>query len=640
MKQLIISVLIALMAFSTFAQQLSTDNRRARKYFKKAHQAYNSRKYDKALEFANRAIQKDNSFTEAYLISSEIFLFLEEDQQARKYLEKLISVDSSKYPVAYRWLGDIYLEENLYENAIRAFKKYQLLAPERNISGKIRKARYRKRMTETPDTITIHHLGSGVNSVNCEFVNAITLDNSELYYTVKPEKTPNERFDKRKRDEDFFFSVKKEGKWVNPRSLGSSVNTLYNEGAMHLSPDGTYLYFTSCRGHEGYGSCDLYYAERLNDSTWAGAQNLGPTINTRHWETQPCFAADGKTLYYVSSRGGGYGKADLWKSVKQPDGSWSYPENLGDSINTRGEEMAPYLHPDGKTLYFSSDGHKGLGGSDLFVSRKRDDSTWSKPVNLGFPINNSGNQINMIVDAAGTTAYISSSDSANFGCYDIYSFRLPKEYRPAKVSYFKGMVYNAVTHSPLQATFELIDLETGEVVVSSHSRKDNGQFMVALPTGRDYGLHVNKQGYMFYSEHFPFNGHVAKPLRKDIPLQPIRVDASEQLNNIFFAFDSDSLVPESHSELKRLLRFMQQNRSVHIEIQGHTDSIGNNSYNKELSERRARRVQEYLVKHNVDSKRITAIGYGETRPVATNDTGEGRARNRRTEIKITDIRNE
>jgi len=636
-KNLILILLIFLASCAGTQKNVSTGSRRASNLFEKAREAYQSGDFQKAIRTAEKAIQSDSSFSEAYLLAAEINLTRNRPKKSLSFLQKLLSLDSSGYPIAYRWLGDIYYNHQHYQKAISFYQKYLEFKPDSDIRKKLQLSTYRLEVSRETDSLNIRNIGAGVNSVNCEFVNAITLDNSEIYYTVKPENTPNKRFETTKRDEDFFYSVKENGKWKNPRPVGEQINSGYNEGAMHLSPDGTFLYFTSCGRARGYGSCDLYYAERLNDTSWKKSYNLGPTINTRYWETQPCFAADGKTMYFVSNRPGGKGGADIWKSVKTDKNKWSEPVNSGTRINTPGEEMAPYLHPDGETLYFSSDGHKGMGGSDLFMSRKKSDSTWTEPQNLGAPINNSGDQINIIVDAKGTTAYISSKDSSSLGCYDIYSFPLPKKFRPNRVSYLKGYVYDAKTKKPLKATFELVDFENEETVVASESKEESGSFMVALPTGKEYALHVNREGYMFYSEHFSFIKKEAKARQKDIPLQPIQLNASEQLNNIFFAFDSDSLIPKSRSELERLLKFMKQNRGLEIEIQGHTDSIGSASYNKELSKRRAERVFEYLAGHSVPEHRMTIKGYGEEQPIAPNDTEEGRARNRRTEIKITGI---
>lgn len=636
-KYLLITFLMFLAACAGTQKNLTAESRRAANLFEKAREAYQSGYFQKAIRSTDKAIQNDSSFSEAYLLAAEINLARNRPKKSLPYLQQLITFDSTGYPIAYRWLGDIYYNHQHYQRAVSFYQNYLKFKPDSDIRKKLQLAEYRLEVDLGADSLNIQNIGEGVNSVNCEFVNAITLDNSEIYYTVKPEQTPNERFRTPKRDEDFFYSVKKEGEWVNPRSVGSSINTVYNEGAMHLSPDGTHLYFTSCGRSSGYGSCDLFFAERLSDTSWKQAHNLGPNINTRYWESQPCFAADGKTLYFVSSRPGGQGGADIWKATKINESSWSKPENLGPVINTAGEEMAPYLHPDGKTLYFSSDGHRGLGGTDLFMTKKQTDSTWAEPQNLGPSVNNAGDQINIIVDARGKTAYISSQDSSSMGCYDVYSFDLPQKYQPDRVTYLRGHVFDAKTKEPLKAEFVLTSLETDEVVVSSASRKDDGSFMVALPPGDEYALHVNKKGYLFYSEHFTFESRKAESMEKDIPLQPIRLNASEQLNNIFFAFDSDSLMPKSRGELERLLKFMKQNRGLEIEIQGHTDSIGSNAYNKKLSRQRALKVFEYLAENSVPEHRMSIKGYGEEKPIATNETEEGRARNRRTEIKITGI---
>ncbi|MFW5974927.1 MAG: OmpA family protein, partial [Bacteroidota bacterium] len=422
--------------------------------------------------------------------------------------------------------------------------------------------------------------------------------------------------------------------WQKAKSLGDQINTPYNEGAMHLSTDGTSLFFTSCRGMQGYGSCDLYYAARINDTVWKEPFNLGPVINTRHWETQPCCSSDGKTLYFVSTREGGEGGADIWRSRLQDNSEWSEPENLGPEINTKGEEMAPYLHPDGVTLYFSSNGHRGMGGMDIFVSRMNPDSSWSEPENFGYPVNDRGDQINLIVDAEGKTVYFSSKDTSGYGCYDIYSFEMPQKHKPEPVAYLKGTVYDKKTRDPVQAHFELIDLKRDESKVSS--RSDNqGNFMVALPNGRNYALHVNKKGYLFYSEHFPLEQQTTKPVEKDIYLEPISIKASSRLDNLFFVFDSDSIRQESVPELKQLKEFMDTNPHVEIRIEGHTDNTGEEEYNKRLSQKRAEAVKAYLKENGIEEDRLSTKGFGESKPVADNSTEQGRARNRRTEIQIT-----
>jgi|AntRauTorcE11898_2_1112593.scaffolds.fasta_scaffold07735_2 outer membrane protein OmpA-like peptidoglycan-associated protein/Tol biopolymer transport system component len=632
MKKLIpFLILILLLAHRGKGQEVSTTDKRAVRHFEKARQAYYDNDYNNAVKYVLKAIERDTAFLEPYLLASEIHIDKQEPLHAIAYLEKMLSIDAKKYPRAWSLKANLHLSAGHYDKAIKSFDRYLSFQQDEEATHKMELARYRQKQIENPLDIHPENLGDSINTEGCEYVNALTLDGSKIYFTRKPQgssRAPGEKW-----DEDFYFSVRKNEAWQQARSLGEQINTPYNEGAMHLAPDGRSLFYASCRGMQGYGSCDLYYATRINDTLWKEPFNLGPVLNTRHWETQPCFSSDGRTLFFVSTRPGGEGGADIWRSTLKKDGSWEVPENLGETINTKGEEMAPYLHPDGRTLYFSSDGHRGMGGQDIFVTRMQQDSSWSKPENMGYPVNTKEDQINLVVDAAGTKAYISSQDTTGYGCYDIYEFRLPQKLRPRQVAYLKGSVFDRRTGKPLTALLELRDLQTDRVVVSSSSG-NNGRFMVALPNGRDYALHVNKTGYMFYSEHFPFRRETAKPLEKDIFLEPVNIDAKSVLNNIFFAFDSDSLKPESLPELKKLRQFLAVNDDVKIRIEGHTDNMGGEEYNKELSQQRADAVKDYLRKHGIAEERLQTKGFGESQPRAGNETAEGRAKNRRTEIRI------
>ncbi len=634
MKQLLVLVfLFAAFILQSHAQEsVSTSDKRAVRFFEKARDAFYDRDYDFAKQYVDRALQRDKTFLEAYLLASEIHIEQGQSHQAIDFLEQLYRFDSVKYPKASNLLGSLYMNTRQYNEAIHVLEHYLSLKEDKSTNKKLELARFRQSLIENPLDINPKNLGPGVNTKGCEYVNAITLDGNKLFITRKPE--PGSRSRGEKWDEDFYFSEKEDSVWQQTKSLGDQINTPYNEGAMHLSADGTSLFFTSCQGMQGYGSCDLYYTTRINDTMWKQPFNLGPLINTRHWETQPCFSSDGKTLYFVSTRDGGEGGADIWRSRLQDNSEWSEPENLGPEINTKGEEMAPYLHPDGVTLYFSSDGHRGMGGMDIFVSRMNSDSSWSEPKNFGYPLNDGDDQINLIADAEGNTAFFSSADTSGYGCYDIFSFEMPQKHKPEQVAYLKGTVYDKKTREPLQASFELVDLMKDETKVASRSDKQ-GDFLVALPNGRNYGLHVSKKGYMFYSEHFPFEQETVKPMQKDIYLEPISIEASSRLDNLFFVYDSDSIRQESMAELKQLKAFLETNRFVEIRVEGHTDSRGDEEYNMKLSQKRAEAVKKYLTENGIDEDRLSTKGFGESKPVADNDTEEGRARNRRTEIQIT-----
>ncbi len=363
---------------------------------------------------------------------------------------------------------------------------------------------------------------------------------------------------------------------------------------------------------------------------------MGPVVNSSSWDSQPSFSSDGKTLYFASNREGGKGSSDIWKTELQPDGSWSAPVNLGDSINTKDEEIAPFIHPDNRTLYFASRGHQGMGGFDLFVSRMDANGNWTSPVDLAYPINTYADEINLVVNAKGDVAYISSDKLGGKGGMDIYSFKLYKEAQPVMVTYFKGIVFDKETKQRLEAKFELIDLATGKIVSGSSSDKITGEFLLALPTEKNYGLNVSKPGYLFYSDHFELIGgnSKTKPFIYNVPLQPIRVGETVILKNIFFDIDKYDLKEESRSELGRLIQLLKSNLQIHIEISGHTDNHGTADHNLVLSRSRAQAVYNYLVVNGISKERLSYAGFGMTRPIDTNDTEQGRANNRRTEFSV------
>ncbi|NQV03656.1 MAG: OmpA family protein, partial [Bacteroidia bacterium] len=351
---------------------------------------------------------------------------------------------------------------------------------------------------------------------------------------------------------------------------------------------------------------------------------------------QPSFSSDGKTLYFASKRSGGKGSSDIWKSELLPTGDWTPPANLGDSVNTTGEEQNPFIHPDDQTLYFASKGHEGMGGLDLFFTRRNPDDSWQAPVNLGYPINTHADEITLIVNSTGDVAYISSDKFGGKGRQDIYSFPLYKEAQPNPVTYLKGIVFDKESGNRLQAYFELTNLERNEVAVQSTSDPIDGSFLVCLSTNRDYALNVSREGYLFYSDNFSLTGirDQAKPFLKNIPLQPIKVGETVVLKNIFFDTDKYDLKPISYIELEKLLQLLKTNPSIKIEISGHTDIRGSEEHNLELSKNRAKAVLEFLVNNGISYDRLTYDGYGFSMPIDTNETEEGRANNRRTEFRI------
>jgi outer membrane protein OmpA-like peptidoglycan-associated protein len=331
---------------------------------------------------------------------------------------------------------------------------------------------------------------------------------------------------------------------------------------------------------------------------------------------------------------GGYGGSDLYVSHLQPNGKWSTPENMGREINTSGDEQCPFIHADNQTLYFTSNGLLGYGEADIFYIRKGPAGVWSKPMNLGYPINTIAQEGTLFIGADGKTAYYSSDRPDGKGGLDIYSFELREDVRPYKTLWVKGQVFDNKTKKGLPSAVELIDLAT-KMPLSKVQTDEQGNYLVTLPLGKDYAFNVNRKGYLFYSDNFLLSQRVSdSTYEKNIPLQPIEVNASVVLNNIFFDVNKFELKPESQVELDKLIQLLNDNPTLKIEISGHTDNQGKPADNLALSNNRAKAVVTYLAGKGIATARLTSKGYGETKPVADNKTEDGRAKNRRTEMKV------
>jgi outer membrane protein OmpA-like peptidoglycan-associated protein len=380
-------------------------------------------------------------------------------------------------------------------------------------------------------------------------------------------------------------------------------------------------------------------------SRWTDPVNLPGNVNSFHWETQPSLSADGKTMYFIRGIRGKnqQNNSDIYVTRLLDNGQWSTAERLPDHINTPEQEESVLIHPDGKTLYFASRGHVGMGGSDLFVTRMDANGNWSEPENLGFPINTKYDENSLMVSPDGEIAFFASDRTGGFGDLDIYYFIMPEHLRPTRTLYFEGIVFDAVTRNPIPGKFQLIDLETGKEVIYSEADKLTGEFMVSLPVNKEYALNVSYPGYTFFSQNFNMrNPEGLEAIHMDVPMVPIVSDQPVLLANVFFDLNKSTLRPESFIELNKLVEFMNSNPKIRIEIGGHTDSRGTN--NLELSQSRAKSVFDYLVAKGIDKARLEHKGYGASQPVYSDDYIKGLSSdkekenahqaNRRTEYKI------
>jgi flagellar motor protein MotB len=649
----VVLVMLSFIAESASGQErLSTKNRAAIKYYEDARSHYGGGRQEKALEALYFAIEKDADFIEAYLVLGDIYNSQSKHQQEMEVLIKAVEIDSTFFPMTLFNIGVAAVKSGNYAEAIDWLEKFKWLYSDQRNADQVKvwleRARFSLEAIGNAYDIELVSAGTGVNSDYDEYWPSITADEQTLVFTVLVPRN-EELFRERELpksslyfQEDFYFSHKGEdGLWQERVFLPGSINTDGNEGAQTLSADGNWMFITACGRADGRGSCDIYFSQWYGTG-WSQPVNLGMPVNTPYWESQPTFSADGKTLIFVSNRPGGRGGKDIWQATIQSINKEGVPlfgdlRNLGPNINTSKDENSPFIHHDNKTLYFASDGWAGMGGMDLQFSRKMENGEWRPPVNLGYPINTPGDEIGLVINARGNRAYF-SSDGREDGvtATNIYMFDLPDPIRPDPVLYVKGRVYDIETGETLPADFELKDLASGEVIVSTQSNRFSGEFLVCLPVGGKYAFKADHPGYMFYSGHFDLpEGHsLEKPYRLDIGLQPVRAGAKMVLENIFFELDSYDLRAESKIELDGLVDFLRDNSTVSILIGGHTDNLGQAAYNQSLSENRAKSVYTYLINGGVDASRLKYQGFGMNQPIADNDSEEGRAKNRRTEITI------
>jgi outer membrane protein OmpA-like peptidoglycan-associated protein len=487
--------------------------------------------------------------------------------------------------------------------------------------------------------IEIEKLGNEVNSDFDDYAPVITADGEYMYFTTRRPVTDKEKKRNRISQERIFEAIWDEDtqSWLEATPLGTEINVQgRNISNVAISNDGQRMLIYQ---DDRYGVGNIFETY-LKGNIWSMPVDLG--INSENHESSATISPDGRTIYFVSDRKGGEGKRDIWKATKDSEGKWGQPENLGKNINTKYDEEAVFIHPDGKTLYFSSKGHNSLGGYDVFKSVLKD-GQWSKPVNLGAPINTPEDEIFFVLSANGKTGYYTTSrDGGVKNIYEIrfYPIEKEEETEPSgpQLTVFKGMIQDKETGLPIGATIEVTDNEKNEVIATYNSNSSTGKYLISLPAGKNYGINVNADGYLFSSHSFDLTNDslsAYQEVKKDIGLEKLKIGSRVVLKNIFFDYDKATLRSESISELNRLKRIMDDNPSMKIEIGGHTDSRGADEYNRRLSQDRAQSVVNYLIENGVSKDRLTYKGYGKSQPVATNDTPEGRQENRRVEFKIT-----
>ncbi len=637
--------LIGLLISATgFSQPVSytTTNKGAIKSYEEGTKYYDQYQYDKALEELEKSVSKDPAFVEAHILMADIFIQKDQYENAITAFEKAITINPNFFPNTHFSLANIELNTAKYEPAKKHYEKF-LTFPGINpvlrskAEKRIQSCDFAIMALKNPVDYELHNMGENINGVYDDYLPSLTVDNQTMFYT----KNQPTAADPKWFQEDFYISLRKDSAWGKSFNAGPQLNTAGNEGVPNISTDGKILFFAACNRPDGKGSCDIYYS-RLKKEGWTRPINLGNPVNTGAWESQPSFSSDGRTLYFIRGTVSGTGRSreqDIYVTRINDEGKWSDPQKLTPLINTDEEEEFVFIHPDNQTLYFSSDGHAGMGKLDIYLSRKDDKGNWTQPENLGYPINTHLDERGIMVGPSGDIAYIGSNREGGIGGIDLYSFELYPAARPARVSYVRGIVTDIKTSLPLEANFEITDLETGTSLIRSSSEKTTGEFIASLAAGKDYGLNVSKSGYLFYSDHFSCKNpaDIKNAYVLDVKLQPAEKGGKVVLKNVFFDTNLFQLKQESFAELDKLVAFMKSNERVTVEVSGHTDSTGDKSKNKILSENRAKSVYDYLTGKGIPAARLSFKGYGDALPVSGNDSEEGRAQNRRTEFLITGI---
>ncbi len=621
-----------------------TKNKKALKLFDKALHFTADRNNEEATKKLLEAISIDSNFLEAQYMLGEIYDLSGKKELAYEHYVNAYNIDNFFDDKLVAKIAFMAYKNGYYNDA----KKYIDIFVKNSDSTTIELMKIDKMKTfidfayeafNNPVDFRPENLGTGVNTQYDEYWPSLSVDEKTLVFTRQiPSRYGSNNSNPDSFQEDlfvsFYDSTSLEYRKAFP--MQSIINTQQNEGAQCISGDGNTCVVTCCNRNGGKGSCDLYIMFFRNGH-WTEPINL-TSINTSAWESNPSLSSDGRTLYFASNRPGGYGKIDIWKVEFDENWNAGPVRNLGLPINTEDNDVSPFIHPDGKTLYFASDGHPGMGGQDIFFSKLDENNKWTKPVNIGYPINTKGEERSMIVNAKGDMAMYASS--AGGEDLDIFSFPLPKIVQPTMVTFVKGYIYNSKNLQRIgYAKCDLINIANGELETSIRSGESSGEYLVALPVNNDYAFNVTKEGYLFYSENFSLkNIDSSKPFYLNIPLDPIEIGKAVVLKNIFFDFDKSDLLTESYIELNKLLEYLNKNTRIIIEIGGHTDNSGSVDYNKKLSESRAKAVYDYLIKAGIDSNRLSYFGYGFSKPIADNNTEEGRALNRRTEFRIIDTK--
>ena len=681
---IILNLLMLFVVTVSLAQESSpcepTNNRRAEKLFQKALDEMSKGNRAAASEVLLEAVEEEPEYYEAHFLQGYINVMPTNAGRrvalAIPALEKVVAIcPSHENYYASFYLGRIYFGQQNWAGAEKHLTDFEKnvkpmeLSPDNKAEARkaerenkrIEKdideaeqmliwARFYNKVLNDPKPFSPVPV-KGVSSGNDEYLAIISPDNELSFYTRRTEvKAIQGGFTRAgvNYKENFMVSKRSNGVFDDGNLMPYPFNVGLNQGGVSVTIDNKYLYLTVCKPAESgtYVNCDIYYSV-FSYGEWSELIALGPNVNTSStWESQPTISSDGKTLFFVSDREGGYGGTDIYKSIKGSNEEWGPAINLGPAVNTAGDESTPFIHTDSQTLYFSSGdrvdennivypGHMGLGKKDIFYYRFNSDPPWTKPVNIGYPINSPEDDIGFFVSTDGHYGYLASNKLKGIGGWDIYSFDLYPEARPEKVLFIKGELTDEKTSAPVrEATIEIKNVESRQI---THIPVDQetGKYVVVLPFRNDYIMTVKSREHAYQTVYIAQrNTKYEIPVKVDFEVKPLEVGATYPLRDIYFGTNSDSLTNESKMVIDGFIDFLRDNIKVHVAIHGHTDDIGSDAANLLLSEKRARAVMNYIVEKGISASRLASKGFGESKPIADNKTEEGRAKNRRTEFVL------
>ncbi len=642
MKQISTIVLIVLITSLVASGQCS---RKATKLYEKAEKIQLEHKV-KAIELLSEAASLCPDYDPIVFLLADLQLSENNYEEVRRVLSNYLRENNAPDPKTYFFLAKaeqkLFAFKDAEKNYIRFLESDVKSKSLRNRANRnLKHVQFAHQAYSNAPKIKFEALAPDINSDYSEYLPIMTADEKNVLFTRRI----------RGVEEAFYATIDEEGNWTSPNVL-QNLPTKNRKASVTMSVDGNLIAFAMADDPQGYGNFDLYFME-YSEGKWSRPINFGPYVNSIGWESQPCLSADGKTVYFSADRKGGEGGNDIWKTKRQPDGSWSVPTNLGADINSPGNEESPFIHRDQRTLYFRSNGHPGLGDYDIFMSRSIRFKHWQEPVNLGYPINTIGNDGSLFVTLNGEEAFVASDvDHAKSIDYkdqvvedniDLFKFVLQKKYRPVPTTYIQLNFKDGALDQGIKPNILLLDYESNDTIYSGKPTDEN-TVLLCLPMNSSYALSAELENYQPYFERFePQTDYWPNdPLYKTVNMwQVVKEDTARTfspvvLKNVLFESNSSTLLEQSFSELNKLVVFLKENPTLHIEIRGHTDNVGEQSDNKRLSENRAKAVYDFLLESGTQANRLHYIGLGETIPIASNDSEQGRALNRRTEFIIID----